>query len=143
MITAVDTSVLLDVFLPDQEHGERSMARLREAYDDGAIAICEVVYAELAAAFPDRATLDRGLREVNAVASSIDASIAYEAGLRWRRYRQAGGPRKTDHHRFPHRSPRRCCCRPIPHQGPGVLRDLFPRVVGVGRLTRRLVRADQ
>ena len=94
MITAVDTSVLLDVFLPDQEHGERSMARLREAYDDGAIAICEVVYAELAAAFPDRATLDRALREVNAAPSSIDASIAYEAGLRWRRYRQAGGPRK-------------------------------------------------
>ena len=41
MITAVDTNVLLDVFLPDD-----------------------------------------------------DAAIAYEAGVRWRRYRQAGGSRK-------------------------------------------------
>ena len=27
-------------------------------------------------------------------AIAIDTAIAYEAGVRWRRYRQAGGPRK-------------------------------------------------
>ena len=31
MITAVDTSVLLDVFLPDERHGPRSAHGLRTA----------------------------------------------------------------------------------------------------------------
>lgn len=66
MNTAVDTSVLLDVFLPDEQHGPRSMDLLRNAYDRGAILVCDVVYAELVPAFSDRATLDRALREISA-----------------------------------------------------------------------------
>ena len=93
MITAVDTSVLLDVFLADEQHGPQSKALLRNAYDRGAILVCDVVYAELAPAFADRATLDRALREISATTSPIDTDIAYEAGQRWSRYRQAGGPR--------------------------------------------------
>lgn len=94
MITAVDTSVLLDVFLPDDQHGERSKQSLRAAYDAGAIVVCEIVYAELAAMFGDRAALDGALRAINVSASPINTTIAYEAGLRWKRYRDAGGPRK-------------------------------------------------
>ncbi|MXW81470.1 MAG: type II toxin-antitoxin system VapC family toxin [Gemmatimonadetes bacterium] len=93
MITAVDTSVLLDVFLADDQHGPRSKALLRNAYDRGAILICDIVYAELVPAFDDRATLDGALREISATISPIDTDIAYEAGQRWLRYRQAGGPR--------------------------------------------------
>ena len=94
MIAAVDTSVLLDVFLPDEHHGPRSAQRLRTAYDRGAILVCDVVYAELVPAFDDRATLDRVLREIGATPSPIDTAIAHEAGVRWRRYRRAGGPRE-------------------------------------------------
>ena len=94
MITAVDTSVLLDVFLPDEHHGQRSVHGLRTAYDRGAILVCDVVYAELVPAFNDRAALDRVLREIGATPSPIDTAIAHEAGVRWRRYRQAGGPRE-------------------------------------------------
>lgn len=94
MISAVDTSVLLDVFLPDEHHGPRSKEWLRDAYDRGAILVCDVVYAELVPAFKDRSKLDGALREINATISPIDTTIAYEAGLRWLRYRQAGGPRK-------------------------------------------------
>ena len=93
MITAVDTSVLLDVFLPDDRHGEESRQRLRLAYDAGAIIICDIVYAELAPAFRDRDALDQALSTVNAACSPIDSGIAYEAGPRWRRYRTAGGSR--------------------------------------------------
>ena len=93
MITAVDTSVLLDVFLPDERHGPRSKELLRDAYDRGAIFICEVVYAELVPAFDDRAKLDGALREISAAISPIDTDIAFEAGHRWSRYRQAGGSR--------------------------------------------------
>ncbi len=93
MITAVDTSVLLDVFLPNEHHGTRSKELLRNAYDRGAILVCDVVYAELVPAFDERAMLDGALREISATISPIDTDIAYEAGQRWSRYRQAGGPR--------------------------------------------------
>ncbi len=93
MITAVDTSVLLDVFLADDQHGPRSKELLRNAYDRGAILICDIVYAELVPAFDDRAMLDGALREISATLSPIDIDIAYEAGQRWLCYRQSGGPR--------------------------------------------------
>lgn len=94
MITAVDTSVLLDVFLADDRYGEQSKEQLRAAYDSGAIIICDIVYAELVPAFRDRAVLDRALQEINATTSPVDTAIACDAGVRWMRYRQAGGPRK-------------------------------------------------
>ena len=93
MITAVDTSVLLDVFLPDDRYGEQSKTWLRAAYDTGAIIVSDIVHAELAPAFPDRAVLDRALREINATTSPVDTAIAYDAGMRRLRYRQSGGPR--------------------------------------------------
>ena len=94
MITAVDTSVLLDVFIPHDEHGPQSGRWLKAAYDAGAIVVCDLVYAELVPAFADRASLDRALHTMGATLSPIDSSMAYEAGLRWNRYRLAGGPRK-------------------------------------------------
>ena len=94
MITAVDTNILLDVFLSDERHGPGSLELLRAAYDGGSIVICDIVFAELVPAFGDRATLDGALREIRASISPINTSIAYEAGLRWMRYRKAGGPRE-------------------------------------------------
>ena len=93
MITAVDNSVLLDVFLPDETFGPTSADWLRAAYDAGAILVCDIVYAELAPAFPDRDALDDALRQINATPSPIDASIAWDAGRRWSQYRRAGGRR--------------------------------------------------
>lgn len=93
MITAVDTNVLLDLLVPDDEHGPQSRRWLTAAYDAGAIVVCDLVYAELVPAFADRASLENALRDLGATQSPIDSSIAYEAGLRWRRYRAAGGPR--------------------------------------------------
>ncbi len=94
MITAVDTNVLLDVFVSSAPHHSQSQEWLIRAYDRGAILVCDVVYAELVPAFGDRSSLDRALGEINATVSPIDTAIAYEAGLRWARYRQAGGPRE-------------------------------------------------
>ena len=94
MITAVDTNVLLDVFGADEQHGSQSLERLRSAYDAGAVIICDIVYAELVPAFNDRAELDGALRQINVSPSTITTAIAYEAGLRWQRYRRTGGPRQ-------------------------------------------------
>ena len=47
MITAVDTNILLDVFLPDKNFVVDSSKLLKSAYDEGALIICDIVYAEL------------------------------------------------------------------------------------------------
>ena len=93
MITAVDTNVLLDLFRSGSPHHAESRAQIRTAYDAGAIVACDVVYAELVPAFSDRTALDQALRDLNVAAVSINTAVAYEGGLRWKRYRQAGGPR--------------------------------------------------
>ena len=93
MITAVDTSVLIDLFLSESPHHAESRERMRAAYDAGAVVACDVVYAELVPAFRDRAGLDRALRDINVAAVPLNTAIAYEGGLRWKRYREAGGPR--------------------------------------------------
>ena len=93
MITSVDTNILLDIFIPDHRHGQQSKERLTFAYDAGTVIISDVVYAELVAFFGDQGLLDGALLEINVTNSPIDKVIAYEAGLRWMRYRQAGGSR--------------------------------------------------
>jgi len=63
VITAVDTSVLLDVFDADPKFGRASVEALRECVTSGSLIACEVVIAETASAFPDqesaRAAFDR------------------------------------------------------------------------------------
>ncbi len=94
MITAVDTNVLLDVFLPAAAHHVQSREALSVAHDAGGIIICDIVYAELAPAFSSREALDEALRGIDVTLSPVDASIAWEGGRRWMRYRRAGGPRQ-------------------------------------------------
>ena len=94
MITAVDTNVLIDLFLTTSLHHSESRELLRVAYDHGDIVICDIVYAEIVPHFDDRATLDDALSKVGATPSAIDSDIAFEAGLRWKLYRAAGGPRE-------------------------------------------------
>ncbi|MFO8033605.1 MAG: PIN domain-containing protein, partial [Candidatus Bipolaricaulota bacterium] len=48
---AVDTNILLDILIPDAQHADRSQRALDRALADGALVICEVVYAELASQF--------------------------------------------------------------------------------------------
>lgn len=87
MISAVDTSVLLDVLAADPVHGERSREALRSAFAAGALVACEVVWAEVRAHFAD----DAGCREVfdrlGVRFDPLSAETALEAGRLWRVYR--------------------------------------------------------
>ena len=58
MTSAVDTNVLLDVLIPGAPHVTTSKAALDRAHAAGALVICEVVYAELAAHFLSAEQLD-------------------------------------------------------------------------------------
>ena len=94
MITAIDTNVLLDVFLPDKKYADRSAALLRQAYDEGALVICDVVYSELVPQFNDRSLLDSTLARINVTLSSMDSNVAYVAGEKWGLYRKVGGKKE-------------------------------------------------
>jgi predicted nucleic acid-binding protein len=47
MVTAVDTSVLLDVLLNDPQHAPSSIVALQRAAAEGSLAICDAALAEI------------------------------------------------------------------------------------------------
>jgi len=93
MITAVDTSVLLDVFLPDPRFEEASAAALRRADAEGSLVVCEIVYAELASQFPRREMLDRALEKLDIRFEILSREASFAAGRVFRAYRESGGTR--------------------------------------------------
>ena len=94
MISSIDTNILLDVFLPDNRFAAGSAKLLKLAYDEGAMIICDIVYAELVPQFEDRRSLDDTLATIHVSLSSLDRDIAFVAGERWARYRRSGGRKK-------------------------------------------------
>ena len=93
MITASDTNVLIDFFRDDPIHGHQAAQWLAVARSRGTVIICPVVYGELVPNFNSKVALDDALADIEVRLSPIDDAIAYEAGRRWQRYRQAGGTR--------------------------------------------------
>jgi hypothetical protein len=93
MITAIDTSVLIDILAKDPIHVESSRRLIVEAYDEGGLIISEVVYAELTPQYDLQPDLHSALRQlgIRLVNSGFDA--AYLAGRKWAEYRRAGGTR--------------------------------------------------
>lgn len=94
MITAVDTNVLLDVFTADPRFGFPSRAALTSCLQEGSLVVCEIVWAETAAAFASRPSFERAMRTLDAAFDPLATRTAQEAGAAWRRYRQAGGTRR-------------------------------------------------
>ena len=94
MISAIDTSVLLDVCLPDARFLEGSRRAIADAYARGALVICEPVYAELAAQFAARDELDRILAESSIRVEPVAREAAFLAGRLFRSYRDSGGTRE-------------------------------------------------
>jgi len=94
MITAIDTSILLDFAKPEAAQQQLAQQAIRRAVIEGTVMISEVVYAETAAAFADdRAVLDELLEETTIEVTPLGRDAAYAAGLIFAAYRRAGGPR--------------------------------------------------
>lgn len=93
MITAVDTSVLIDVFGADPHFGAASANALRLCLNEGAVVANEVVWSETRAAFgPD----DEFLHAMQATGISFSPTLqktATLAGVTWKKYRASGGQR--------------------------------------------------
>ena len=94
MITAVDTNILLDLLIPDATYGDVAERALAEAAQEGAVVLCEVVYAELAAHFPSRGELDAFVLETRLRLEPSGQDALYRAGQAWAAYarRRASTP---------------------------------------------------
>jgi hypothetical protein len=93
MTCAVDTNVLLDIFLPDPAYGRISLERIEAAYAQGALIICAAVYAELAPQFAERSLLDETLARMGIQVREIGKDSAFLAGSAWKEYTRRGGRR--------------------------------------------------
>lgn len=93
MRSAVDTNVLVDVVLPDPQRRAASQALLDRAAAEGALIICEAVYAELSARSPSAGpTLDEFLSATGIALVPSTTAALRRAGEAWGTY--ASGRRR-------------------------------------------------
>lgn len=94
MITAVDTNVLLDVFTADPRFGPSSRTAIRQCLAEGSLVACDVVWAEVAAAFDDAVAAANALDGLEVLFDGVGQDAALATGLAWRRNRAMGGSRR-------------------------------------------------
>ena len=93
MLTAVDTNVLFDIFLDDPQFVESSLGRLEQCLLAGPVVACEVVWAEVSAAFANEKRAKQAMAQLRVEFSPMSIAQATLAGQSWRAYRERGGTR--------------------------------------------------
>ncbi len=94
MITLVDSSVLLDVLAPSAWR-EWSEEHLEAAAESGALAINQVIYAEVAVGFAERGQLERTLQGAGLMRVGLPWAAGWLVARAFREYRRRGGSRAT------------------------------------------------
>lgn len=94
MITAVDTSVLVDILHADTRFGHASAESLRAAFAEGGLIACDIVFAEIAGLFPTPAAANSALSDLGLDFAATSAAAALVAGAAWKEYRRRGGSRE-------------------------------------------------
>jgi predicted nucleic acid-binding protein len=93
MITAIDTNILLDVLLPNEEFCEASLGAVQEAATAGSLVVCDLVYAELCIHFSSRRECDGFLESSEVRVEPLTGDAHFLASRAWRVYRKQGGKR--------------------------------------------------
>ena len=93
MITALDSSVLLDVIFDDPRFAAQSMAAISRARDQGQLILCEAVIVEVMPTLPGKGTFDRFLSDLGADFVPISEAASKLAGDYFSKYLQNGGKR--------------------------------------------------
>lgn len=93
MITAVDSSIIIDILVADPVFGEPSRRALALAQHGGSTIACEVVWAEVGAGFPSDVETRGAFASLGIDFRALDVSSAEAAGTAWRAYRARGGGR--------------------------------------------------
>lgn len=93
MITAVDTSVLIDIFGADHRFGAASANALRLCLNEGTVVTNAVVWSETRAAFGADDEFLQAMQAATIGFSAASQKAATLAGFTWRKYRASGGQR--------------------------------------------------
>ncbi len=94
MITAVDSSILIDVFIADPQFGVSSARTLSRCLNEGAVIVCGIVLTETMPLFNSVDEFLQVLGTLNVKPADISIASYMHAGSAWRSYRLAGGTRK-------------------------------------------------
>jgi predicted nucleic acid-binding protein len=93
MITAVDTNILLDILIPNDQFYEASAEALEAAAGEGSLVISDIVYAELCIHFETQRDCDAFLESNEIRVQALTREAGFLASRAWRMYRQHGGRR--------------------------------------------------
>jgi len=93
MITAIDTNILLDILVPNEDFYDVSANLLEEAAAEGSLVVSDIVYAELCIHFETQRESDAFLESVEIRVQALSREAHFLAGRAWRTYRQQGGKR--------------------------------------------------
>jgi len=94
LITAVDSSVLSDVFKPDPEWGPLAVRLLHASRLQGPLVACDVVWAEIGSLFSSEQAAIEAMGRADILFSPLGVEAAVRASTAWRTYRKHGGPRE-------------------------------------------------
>ena len=113
----------------NDEPGAAEWSRtLIEASRDGELAVCEVVFAEIAPAFDSRQQALDMLERLGIRFDPLNEEAAFEAGRIFKTYRQEGGPRTSLIPDFLIGSHALCQCHRLAAIDRGYLRRYFPKL---------------
>ncbi|HYS53543.1 MAG TPA: type II toxin-antitoxin system VapC family toxin [Thermoanaerobaculia bacterium] len=93
MITAVDSSVLIDIFGADAKFGVPSANLMRRCLSQGALIACEVVWTETAVVFHRHEEFIEAMARLGVEFSPIEQKTTLTSARAWRRYLDGGGQR--------------------------------------------------
>lgn len=88
MTTALDTNVLLDLFLDDPKFGLPARTAIKQAQRQGRLTMTEIVYAELAPLHSSRDALEEKLRLLEVSVEPMGREASFLAGELFSRYRR-------------------------------------------------------
>ena len=94
MITAVDSSVIIDVLQDEPLWAVKSADAIDSAQAAGRLVACEVVWAEVSGRFPSSADAVRAFDTLGIEFLPLAQMAALDAGRLWRKFRDAGGYRR-------------------------------------------------
>lgn len=94
MIYALDTNVIYDILLADQEFGPSSRDFAKGISIDDSLVACDVVWAEASAGFHDKAAFTRQMAALGINFSPMPESAAIRAGEIWKKARLEAVKRK-------------------------------------------------
>jgi predicted nucleic acid-binding protein len=93
LLTAIDSSILIDILFEDATHSKLSYEALGAALELGPVIACPIVWSEVRSAFDNSATMREQFSAANIRFDPFDETCAERAGALWRSYRKNGGTR--------------------------------------------------